>query len=125
MGILPKHLQDLTENKTPTLGHVLSRDGALFSDEGSCLERWKDHFCLLLNNTSPSSPPDDSPCQPCSQRTETDAPPDEPFSPSEIRLAVKRLKNNKAAVICGLNSELLKYGGPEMLLFLDTLFSTI
>jgi len=70
-------------------------------------------------------PPNNSPCQPCSQRTEADVPPDEPFSPSEIGLAVKRLKNNEAAGICGLSSELLKYGGPEMLMFLHTLLSTI
>ena len=125
MGSLFKHLRDLTENKTPTLGHILSRDGALLSDEGSCLEWWKDHFCSLLNNTGPSAPPNDSPSQPCSQRPGTDVPIDEPFSPSEIGHAVKRLKNNKAAGICGLNSELLKYGGPAMLLFLHTLFSTI
>ena len=60
-----------------------------------------------------------------SQRPGTDVPPDETFSPSEIGHTVKRLKNNKAAGICGLNSELLKYGGPAMLLFLHTLFSTI
>ena len=125
MDSLFKHLRDLTENKTPTLGPVLSTEGALLSDEGSCLERWKDHFCSLLNNTGPSAPPNDSPSQPCSQRPGTDVPPDEPFSPSEIGHAVKRFKNNKAAGICGLNSELLKYGGPAMLLFLHTLFSTI
>ncbi|XP_065557829.1 uncharacterized protein LOC136025771 [Artemia franciscana] len=125
MGSLFKHLLDLTENKTPTLGPVLSRDGALLSDEGSCLEWWKDHFCLLLNNTGPSVPPNDSPSQPYSQRPGTDVPPDEPFSLSEIGHAVKRLKNNKATGICGLTSELLKYGGPTMLLFLHTLFSTI
>lgn len=125
MGSLFKHLRDLTENKTPALGPVLSRDGTLLSDEGSCLERWKDHFCSLLNNTSPSMPPTDSPSQPGSPRSETDAPPDEPFSPSEIGNAVKRLKNNKAAGICGLSAELLKYAGPVMLLFLHTLFSTI
>ena len=125
MGSLFKHLRDLTENKTPTLGPVPSSEGALFSDEGSCLERLKYHFCSLLNNTSSSAPPNDSPSRPCSQRPGTDAPPDEPFSPSEIGHTVKRLKNNKAAGICGLNSELLKYGGPAMLLFLYTLFSTI
>ncbi|XP_065574974.1 uncharacterized protein LOC136036596 [Artemia franciscana] len=125
MGGLFKHLRDLTENKTLTLGTVLSRDGALLSDEGSCLEWWKDHFCSLLNNTSSSAPPNDSPSQPCSQTPGTDIPPDEPFSPSEIEHAVKRLKNNKAAGICGLNSEVLKYGGPAMLLFLHTLSSTI
>ena len=125
MGILFKHLRDLTESKTPTLSPVLSRDGGLLSDEGSCLERWKDHFCSLLNNTGPSAPPNDSPIQPCSQRPGTDVPPDETFSSSEIGNAVKRLKNNKAAGKCGLNSELLKYGGPAMLLFLHTLFSTI
>ena len=75
---------------------------------------WKDHFCSLLNNTGPSAPPNDSPRQPCSQRPGTDVPPNEPFSPSEIGHAVKRLKNNKAAGICGLNSEMLKYGGPAM-----------
>ena len=107
------------------MGFVLSRGGALLSDEGSCLERWKDHFCSLLSNTSPSAPPNESPSQPISQRPGTDAPPDEPFSPSEIGHAVKRLKSNKAAGICGLNSELLKYEGPAMLLFLYTLFSTI
>ena len=96
-----------------------------FLTEGSCLERWKDHLCSLLYNISPSAPPNDSPSQPCSQRPGIDAPPDEPFSPSEIGHAVKRLKNNKAAGICGLYSELLKYGGPAMLLFLHTLFSTI
>ena len=125
MGSLFKHLQDLTENKTPTLGPVLSRDGALLPDEGSCFERWKDHLCSLLNNTGPSAPPNDSPSQPCSQRPGTDVLTDEPFSPLEIGHAVKRLKNNTAACICGLNSELLKYGGPAMLLFLHTLFSTI
>ncbi|XP_065561308.1 uncharacterized protein LOC136027774 [Artemia franciscana] len=125
MGSLFKHLRDLTENKTPTLGSILPSDGALLSDEGSCLERRKDHFCSLLNNTSSSVPPNDSPSQPCGQRPGTDAPPDEPFSPSEIGLAIQRLKNNKGAGICGLNSKLLKYGGSAMLLFLNTLFSTI
>ncbi|XP_065574953.1 uncharacterized protein LOC136036578 [Artemia franciscana] len=66
MGCLFKHLRNLTENKNPTLGPVLSRDGALLSDEGSCLERWKDHFRSLLNNTGPSVPPNDSPSQTCS-----------------------------------------------------------
>ena len=125
MSSLFKHLWDLTENKTPTLGPVLSRDGALLSNEGSCLEWWKDHFYSLLNNTSSFVPPNDSPSPPCSQRPETDAPPDKPFRPSKMGHAVKRLKNNKAAGICSLSSELLKYGSPGMLLFLHTLFSTV
>ena len=123
MGSLFKHFQDLAENETPTLGSVLSRGVAILSDEDFCLERWNNLFCSLLNNTRPSVPPNVSPGQPCSQRPETDAPPDEPFNSSEIGHAVKRLKNNKAAGILGLNSELLKYGGPAMLLFLHTLFS--
>ena len=111
IGSLLKHLQNLTTNKTPTLGPVVSRDGVLLSDEGSCLEGREDRFCSLLNNASPSTPPNDKPSQPCGQRLETNAPPDEPFSPTEIGLAVKRLKNNKAASICSLNSALLKYEG--------------
>ncbi|XP_065570261.1 uncharacterized protein LOC136033440 [Artemia franciscana] len=123
MGSLFKHLRDLTENKTPTLGPVLSRDGALLSDEGYCLERWKTTSVrsstilvrLRLLMIVPAN----------LERPGTDVPPDEPFGLSEIGHAVKRLKNNKAAGICGLNSELLKYGGPAILLFLHTLFSTI
>ena len=114
MGRLFKHLRDLSENKTPTLGPVLSIDGAFLSDEGSCLEWLKDHSYSHFNNNSPSVPPNNSPSQTCSQGPERNVTPDEPFSPSEIEHAVKRIKNNKAAGICGLNSNLIKYGGASV-----------
>jgi len=89
MGSLFKYLQDLTEYKTPTLGPVLSRDEMLLSDEGSCLEQWMGYLCSLLNNASPSVPPNVSLTQSSNQRNEADVPPNEPFSPSEIENTVK------------------------------------
>ena len=101
MGSLFKHFRDLTENETPTLGAVLSWDGAILSDEGSCLEQWKDCFFLLLNNTSPSVPPKGSLNQSSIQRPEADFPPDEPFSPSEIKTQLKGSRIIKLMVSVG------------------------
>ena len=117
MSSLFKHLRDLREYKTSTLGPVLSNDRTLLSDEVSCLKQWRGQFCSFLNNASPSVPPNFSLTLSSSQRNEADVPSDEPFSPSEIENAVKRHKNNKAAGIFSLSSGLLKYAGHTMHLF--------
>lgn len=80
------------------------KEGNLVTDTDSVLRIWKEHFSQLLVSDSsgaediPEPIPDDGiECIPPSQ--------------NEVRIAVSRLKNNKAAGADGLPAELFKTGG--------------
>ena len=100
-------------------------DGQPLSDEAAQVSRWKDHLSGLLNAEAVAQTDQElislatSPQELLTSDTET------PFTSSEIYTAVKRLKNNKAAGVCGISAELLKYAGPAMLLWLHMLFSVV
>jgi hypothetical protein len=91
-------------------------DGQPLSEEAAQVSRWKDHLSGLLNAKAVAQTDQElislatSPQELLTIDTKT------PFTSSEIYTAVIRLKNNKAAGVCGRPAELLKYARPAMLL---------
>uniref|UniRef100_A0A1I8NJJ8 Uncharacterized protein n=1 Tax=Musca domestica TaxID=7370 RepID=A0A1I8NJJ8_MUSDO len=93
-------------------------EGNLVTDTDSVLRIWKEHFAKLLvsNNGEEEDTPepirdDGIECIPPSQE--------------EVRIAVNRLKNNKAAGADGLPAELFKTGGQKLIRSMHQLIRTI
>ncbi|XP_054081972.1 uncharacterized protein LOC128919982 [Zeugodacus cucurbitae] len=85
------------------------QDGNLVSDVQGVLGLWREHFSDLLNGNECTTPGDGEP----------DSPIDDDGIPlpdhEQIRIAITRLKNNKAAGADKLPAELFKYGGEELI----------
>ncbi|XP_054085666.1 LINE-1 retrotransposable element ORF2 protein isoform X1 [Zeugodacus cucurbitae] len=85
--------------------------GNLVTDVQGILGLWREHFSDLLNGSESTTPGDGEPDPPIDDDG-TDVPlPDH----EEIRIAITRLKNNKAAGADRLPAELFKYGGEELI----------
>ncbi|XP_054089770.1 LINE-1 retrotransposable element ORF2 protein isoform X1 [Zeugodacus cucurbitae] len=85
--------------------------GNLVTDVQGILGLWREHFSDLLNGSESTTPGDSEPDPPIDDDG-TDVPlPDH----EEIRIAITRLKNNKAAGADRLPAELFKYGGEELI----------
>jgi len=125
VGSLYKHLRDLTSDKAPSVASVVSADGQPLSDEAAQVSRWKDHFSSLLNADAVAQTDQDHARLAASTQEVPSNEPETSFTTAEIHSALKRLKNNKAAGVCGVPAELLKYAGPAMLLWLQMLFSVV
>ncbi|XP_073814500.1 uncharacterized protein [Musca autumnalis] len=95
------------------------QQGNLVTDTDSVLRIWKEHFSKLLVSDSSEDGEDT-----------TDPIPDDgieciPPSQDEVRTAINRLKNNKAAGADGLPAELFKTGGDTLIRCMHQLVSTI
>ena len=109
IGATFKILRELTGQHTMASTSLKAANGEIIYDRSQCLGLRKKHFDILLN----SDPPDCiDPGLVASAAEATAAPDSDEFSPEEIRSAVKKLKNNKAAGTCGIASELLTTGWP-------------
>ncbi|XP_065575235.1 uncharacterized protein LOC136036831 [Artemia franciscana] len=122
---LYKHLRDFAEGKPSSLGPTASNDGNILTDESAQLSAWKDYFSSLLKLDCVSQPDPDllkvassTPEAPCESVQHL-------FSSTEILKSPKRMKNNRAPGVCGIPTDLLKYGGAAILLWLQVLFSII
>jgi hypothetical protein len=100
-----------------------NEEGQLVVESQSILRIWKDHFCRLLNgeedtntavrqNVPPHTMDDD--------RREF-RPPDL----DEVKIAISRLKSNKAAGADGLSAELFKAAGDELVRYMHQLICKI
>ena len=96
--------------------------GETMYDQSQCLGLWKKHFEILLNSDPPNCI---GPGLVAAAAVVATAPDGDEFSPEEIRSAVRKLKNNKAAGTCDITSELLTTGGPATILLLQRVFSII
>ena len=105
----------LRMKKGSACGQIRDEDGKLLTTTKEKLNRWMKYFRSLLYVDDPESackenlaaaPPGRSPCN---------EPPDEPTpSLADIRGALRRMKNRKAAGPDGISPEFLKYGGPAV-----------
>ena len=88
-----------------------NKDGDLVTDVQSNLKLWREHFSNLLNSDSCA-------CHRESEDPDTPIVDDGIVVPlpdhDEVRIAITRLKNNKAAGADGLPAELFKHGGEEL-----------
>ena len=99
-------------------GHVKDKDGVVLIKESEQRERWAEHFEEVLNREVPSVSPEefnqadlDINCYPLSE--------------NEIRLAIRRMKSNKAAGVDNLVAELFKVCEDETTAALKKLFDKI
>jgi sorting nexin-29 len=84
-------------------------DGNLVTDAETVLRLWRDHFESLLAGDN-QEPDEEDPLTPIREDgVEVPIP-----SHTEVEVAIKRLKNNKAAGADGLPAELFKAGGDEL-----------
>ena len=122
IGATFKILRELTGQHTMASTSLKAANGETIYDQSQCLGLWKKHFDILLN----SDPPDCIDQGLVAAAAEATAALDgDKFSAEEIRSAVKKLKNNKAASTCGITTELPTTGGPAMILWLQMVFSII
>ena len=122
IGATFKILRELTGQHNMASTSLKAANRETIYDQSQCLGLWKQHFDILLN----SDPPDSiDPGLVAAAAEATAAPDGDEFSPEEIRSAVKKLKNKKAAGTCGIVSELLTTGSPAMILRLKMVFSII
>ncbi|XP_054082672.1 uncharacterized protein LOC105219245 isoform X1 [Zeugodacus cucurbitae] len=95
--------------------------GDLVIDDQSILSLWREHFSSLLNGSESTTPGDGEPDSPIDDDGADVPLPDR----EEIRIAITRLKNNKAAGADGLPAGLFKYGGEELIRCLHQLLCRI
>ncbi|GAA6104692.1 SLAIN motif-containing protein 1-like [Tachysurus ichikawai] len=102
---------------------VKDSDGNLIATEANCLERWKEHFSLLLQHgTSPAN-------RTISLAANAAAPSvvcsTSPVTPEEVRAALGKLNNRKAPGICAITAEMLKSGGKSIVEWLTGIFNEV
>ena len=102
------HFRRLRAATVAVASPILDANGALISNKQRKLQRWREHFDLLLNR--PQAVPSDELQQAASEAVEDPdiscgAPTEE-----EIIAGLRKLKNGKAPGCCGIPPEMLKEG---------------
>jgi hypothetical protein len=98
--------------------NVRDKDGKMLTDINDCLCRWTEHFDSVLNQDSKANMKKiESMEQEEEQKWMNDNPTIE-----EVRFAVNKMKNGKAAGMDGIVPELLKFGDDSMINILHKLF---
>ena len=106
----------------PSTTPLLSADGkTLLKDKDSITQRWREHFCTLLNrpSTVDSSALDAIPQKPALE--ELDLPP----SLEEVTKAVKQTSTGKAPGMDGIPAEMYKAAGPVAVDTLHEIFCSV
>ena len=116
IGATFKILRYLTGQHTMESTNLKAANGETIYEQFQCLGLWKKHFEILLNSDPPNCI---GPGLVAAAAVVATAPDGDEFSPEEIRSAVRKLKNNKAAGTCDITSELLTTGGPATILLLQ------
>ncbi|XP_037930779.1 uncharacterized protein LOC119665622 [Teleopsis dalmanni] len=103
----------LTQGFKPGASTCKDENGNLVTDTQNVLKVWKEHFSKLLSgddniNSAIEEMPSVSPIE----NDDVEIPPP---SHNEVRVAIQRLKNNKAAGADGLPAELFKAGGDMLI----------
>ena len=95
--------------------------GNTISDLEERTARWAEHFNLLLNRPPPDNPLSEEAAGFAFLAEMSDEEP----SVEEVQAAIKKLKNNKAPGEDNISPEMLKKGGPAVVLALTHLFGLI
>jgi len=95
-------------------------DGNLVTDVQSMLSLWREHFSQLLAGDDDNNSAGEQAALVAEDEVEIPPP-----SHDEVRIAIQRLKNNKAAGADGLPAELFKAGGDELINSMHKLISKI
>ena len=96
------------------------KDGSLVCDKNGVLDRWKEHFCELLNDGA------DGVISHVRRPYERDDGKEfDPPSLDEVAAAISGLKNNKAPGLDGLPAELFKTGCEELVVVLHQLIERV
>ena len=99
--MLYKITKELSGNTRCHPKPVKNANGETITDKDGHLASWAERFACILNKEAPRNPPRLTP-NPIELPTNTDEP------TNEIRMAIKELKNNKAAGSDNVAAELLK-----------------
>ena len=97
---------------------IKSRDGTLLSEKKDILNRWTEHFDMLLNR---SSSIDQTAIDDIAQRPLIEALADPPTE-TEVVKAIQQLQPGKAPGPDGIPPEVFKEGGPNLVRELTSLF---
>jgi len=113
-------VKKMTGKTTPQPLSVKDKSGEVLTDTEQVKDRWKEHFEELLNRPAPQRRFHPNTQQWDELDVDTGIP-----SMEEVKTAVKKLKNNKAAGIDQVNAEMLKGGGEVVLEHLHSLIGRI
>lgn len=103
---------------------VKAEDGSILSVESECRARWAEHFKRLLNRPPPPLNADLDMATINASPPNADCPTD-PVSYTEVFLALKKLRNNKAPGVCTICAEFLKHGGESMIHWLTAVINKV
>ena len=102
---------------------VKDKEGNVISNNCDCLNRWKEHYSELLNK---DPVPHNSETSTAAANATTDLSiSEDEVTLDEVRNAVKLLKNDRAAGICNITAEVLKFGGECMLRWLQVIINCV
>ena len=116
---LYKIVKELTGGGRNSAVPVKGKDGNVITTSEEQHQRWIEHFKDVLNQPDPESPMDFG-SEPKQESLQVDT---GDISEDEVKRAVARLKNNKAAVADLITAELLKHGGPDTIKALTNLLN--
>ncbi|XP_019619862.1 PREDICTED: uncharacterized protein LOC109466573 [Branchiostoma belcheri] len=109
-GTLYKTLRTLSGKVTPPTACVKALDGSDLDTPEQQLDRWREHFCNLLNRPPP--PPSPQLESLVAEASEDDSISADPPTQEEVLEAIGKLKPGRAAGVDGIPPELLLKGGP-------------
>ena len=117
-----QQVKRLTQGFKPGASACRDENGNLVIDTQCTLRLWREHFLKLLAGDDVQNP--------ATEEADSIPPIDDdvevqPPSPYEVRVAIKRLKSNKAAGSDGLPAELFKAGGDKLIGCMHQLVSKI
>ena len=104
--------------------HIKDTNGNLLTTECETIDRWREHFHLLLNH--PPVPPDPH----LAEESNNNSIPNpacrvDPVTEAEVVAAMKKRRNSKAPGICGITAEMLKAGGATIVQWMTRIINHI
>jgi hypothetical protein len=111
MGTLYKITKELCHKKRLTTAGVRDKNGKLLIEEDGILQRWKEHFEEVLNVGSQDDGNDTEDVIDPRNIEIIEEISTGPFTEEEVKNALSKLKNGKAAGVDNISGEMLKAGG--------------
>ena len=112
----------LSQGKNTGTPNCRDSQGNLVTDTQSALRLWREHFSKLLQGDDSENSADRG-MYPMPPNNQDDSIPE--ISYDEVRIAIRRLKNNKASGVDCLPGELFKTGGETLVRYMHQLLRTI
>jgi hypothetical protein len=103
----------------PRITCCKAKNGIILNENSEILNRWREHFCDLLNANIDNLAAGDV------EETTFDQNEDDTPTLEEVRRAVNKLKNGKSPGSDEIPGELIKYGGEDLLLQIHILIKQI